>query len=101
MNRLFLSLSFLMGVVVLSSNYLVQFPIKYYKFEEILSTFQILIKEGKIRYLGLSNENLSGLKKYIELSKKNNFPEIVSMQNRYNLIYRNYNPELINFCKIN
>ncbi len=37
MNRLFLSLSFLMGVVVLSSNYLVQFPIKYYKFEEILT----------------------------------------------------------------
>ena len=73
----------------------------YNNFEEILSTFQILIKEGKIRYLGLSNENLSGLKKYIELSKKNNFPEIVSMQNRYNLIYRNYDPELINFCKIN
>ena len=37
MNRLFLVLSFLMGVVVLSSNYLVQFPIKYYGLEEILT----------------------------------------------------------------
>ncbi len=37
MNRLFLFLSFLMGVVVLSSNYLVQFPIKYYGLEEILT----------------------------------------------------------------
>jgi len=37
MNRVFVSLSFLMGIVVLSSNYLVQFPIKYYKFEEILT----------------------------------------------------------------
>ena len=37
MNKLFLLLSFLMGVVVLSSNYLVQFPIKYYGFEEILT----------------------------------------------------------------
>ncbi|MDC3186328.1 queuosine precursor transporter [Candidatus Pelagibacter sp.] len=37
MNRLFLFLSFLMGVVVLSSNYLVQFPIKYYSLEEILT----------------------------------------------------------------
>ena len=37
MNRLFLTLSFLMGVVVLSSNYLVQFPIKYYGLDEILT----------------------------------------------------------------
>jgi queuosine precursor transporter len=37
MNKLFLLLSFLMGVVVLFSNYLVQFPIKYYELEEILT----------------------------------------------------------------
>tara|TARA_B100001175_G_scaffold266678_1_gene237413 strand:+ start:98 stop:652 length:555 start_codon:yes stop_codon:yes gene_type:complete len=37
MNKLFLFLSFLMGVVVLSSNYLVQFPINYYGLEEILT----------------------------------------------------------------
>ena len=37
MNKLFLFLSFLMGVVVLSSNYLVQFPIKYYGLDEILT----------------------------------------------------------------
>ena len=37
MNKLFLLLSFFMGVVVLASNYLVQFPIKYYGLEEILT----------------------------------------------------------------
>ena len=37
MNRLFLFLSFLMGAIILASNYLVQFPIKYYGFEEILT----------------------------------------------------------------
>ena len=37
MNKLLLLLSVLMGVVVLSSNYLVQFPIKYYNLEEILT----------------------------------------------------------------
>ena len=37
MSRLFAILSFLMGVVILSSNYLVQFPIKYYGLEEILT----------------------------------------------------------------
>ena len=37
MNKIFLILSFLMGAVVLASNYLVQFPIKYYGLEEILT----------------------------------------------------------------
>ncbi len=37
MSKLFLLLSFIMGVVVLSSNYLVQFPINYYGLEEVLT----------------------------------------------------------------
>ena len=37
MNKSFFFLSFLMGVVVLSSNYLVQFPINYYGLSEILT----------------------------------------------------------------
>ena len=37
MSKLFLLLSFIMGVVVLASNYLVQFPINYYGLEEILT----------------------------------------------------------------
>ena len=37
MNKSFLSLSFLMGVVVSSSNYLVQFPINYYGLNKILT----------------------------------------------------------------
>ena len=37
MRKLFVLLSLIMGVVVLASNYLVQFPIKYYGLEEILT----------------------------------------------------------------
>ena len=37
MSKLFIALSILMGVVVLSSNYLVQFPINYYGLNEILT----------------------------------------------------------------
>tara|TARA_B100002019_G_C20972399_1_gene451761 strand:- start:9 stop:557 length:549 start_codon:yes stop_codon:yes gene_type:complete len=37
MNKLFLLLSLIMGVVVLTSNYLVQFPIKYYGLDAILT----------------------------------------------------------------
>ena len=37
MNKIFLLLSVLMGVIVLISNYLVQFPVKYYGLREILT----------------------------------------------------------------
>jgi len=37
MSKLFITLSILMGVVVLSSNYLVQFPINYYGLEKVLT----------------------------------------------------------------
>ena len=37
MNRLFILLSFLMGVIVLTSNYLVQFPIKFYNLQDVLT----------------------------------------------------------------
>jgi queuosine precursor transporter len=37
MNKLFMTLSLIMGAVVLASNYLVQFPIKYYGLEKILT----------------------------------------------------------------
>ena len=37
MKKLLFLLSFIMGVIVLASNYLVQFPIKYYGLEEILT----------------------------------------------------------------
>tara|TARA_E500000178_G_C16607207_1_gene567378 strand:+ start:16 stop:564 length:549 start_codon:yes stop_codon:yes gene_type:complete len=37
MNKVFFTLSFLMGVIVLTSNYLVQFPINHYGLEEILT----------------------------------------------------------------
>ena len=37
MNKVFITLSFLMGVVVLISNYLVQFPVNYFGLNEVLT----------------------------------------------------------------
>ena len=37
MNKTFIILSFLMGLIVLASNYLVQFPIQYYGLQELLT----------------------------------------------------------------
>ena len=45
MNKTFLILSFLMGAVVLASNYLVQFPVKYYGLEKILTYDLVIIDD--------------------------------------------------------
>ena len=59
-------------------------------FEDILHTFEKIIKKGKIRYIGLSNETAWGLSKFLEISKIKSLPKVVSVQNPYNLINRSY-----------
>ena len=49
-----------------------------------------LAKSGKIRYIGLSNETPWGVAKFLELSKTNNLPRIVSVQNPYSLLNRSF-----------
>ena len=59
-------------------------------FEKILITLEKFIKEGKIRYVGLSNETSWGLSKYLEISKTKKLPKMMSVQNAYNLLCRTY-----------
>jgi aryl-alcohol dehydrogenase-like predicted oxidoreductase len=59
-------------------------------FETILETAQKFIDQGKIRYLGLSNETPYGLSKYLQLSESKNLPRVVSVQNPYSLVNRTY-----------
>ena len=49
-----------------------------------------LVKSGKVRYIGLSNETPWGVAKFLELSKTNNLPRIVSVQNPYSLLNRSF-----------
>ena len=60
------------------------------KFEDILNSLEKIIKSGKIRYLGLSNETAWGLSKFLEISKLKNLPRIMSVQNPYSLLNRTY-----------
>ena len=60
------------------------------KFEDILENLENFIKQGKIRYVGLSNETAWGLSKFLEISKKENLPRMLSVQNPYNLLNRTY-----------
>ena len=61
---------------------------------EILSTLGDLVKEGKVRAIGLSNESAWGVLKYLRLSEDNNLPRIASIQNEYNLLYRQFDLDL-------
>ncbi len=59
-------------------------------FEEILESLNKFIEQGKIRYVGLSNETAWGLSKFLELSKMKGLPKMMSVQNPYNLLNRTY-----------
>ena len=59
-------------------------------FEKILIVLEKFIKQGKIRYIGLSNETPWGLSKFLEISKIKKLPRIISVQNPYSLLCRTY-----------
>ena len=60
------------------------------KFEDILYSLDQIIKSGKVRYIGLSNETAWGLSKFLEISKIKNLPKMLSVQNPYSLLNRTY-----------
>lgn len=63
-------------------------------FLEVLQTFDGLIKDGKIRHIGLSNETAWGTVQYLRLAEDNNLPRMVSIQNEYSLLNRQYDRDL-------
>ena len=60
------------------------------KFEEILYSLDKIIKSGKVRYVGLSNETAWGLSKFLEISQTKNLPRMSSVQNPFSLVNRTY-----------
>jgi aryl-alcohol dehydrogenase-like predicted oxidoreductase len=63
-------------------------------FLEVLDALQALIKDGKIRHIGLSNETAWGLSKWLQIAKQNNMPRMASIQNEYSLLCRHFEPDL-------
>ena len=60
------------------------------QFEEVLFELDSYISQGKIRYVGLSNETPWGALNYLQLSKDKNLPRMMSIQNPYSLLNRSY-----------
>jgi aryl-alcohol dehydrogenase-like predicted oxidoreductase len=61
---------------------------------EQLEVFADVIKAGKIRYIGLSNETPWGVTQFSQAAKQLGLPKVVSIQNAYNLLNRNFDGTL-------
>lgn len=58
--------------------------------EETLTALKEMIDEGKIRYIGVSNESAWGVAKFCSVAEHDSLPRIVSIQNAYHLANRQF-----------
>jgi len=58
--------------------------------DETLEALAQLVKSGKVRHIGISNETPWGTMQYLQLAKSNGLPSIASIQNPYNLLNRSF-----------
>ena len=63
-------------------------------FIDVLETLGELIKAGKIRHIGLSNETAWGTSKWLQLAEQHGLPRMASIQNEFSLLCRNFEPDL-------
>lgn len=81
------------------SNYDPKYERETIPIAEQLEVFADLIKAGKIRYLGLSNETPWGVCEFCHLAETMNLPKIVSIQNAYSLLNRVFEINLAEACR--
>ena len=67
--------------------------------EETLSALNDLVRAGKVRYLGASSMYAWQLAKALYLADRHGWTRFVSMQNHYNLVYREEEREMIPLCR--
>ena len=61
---------------------------------EILHNLDEIVKSGKVRQIGISNEGAWGTMRYLEESKQNNLPRPITIQNAYSLLTRSFEADL-------
>jgi aryl-alcohol dehydrogenase-like predicted oxidoreductase len=66
--------------------------------EEQLEALAGLVKAGKVRYIGLSNETPWGVCRFVQAAEKLGLPKIVSIQNAYHLMNRTFEAGLAEAC---
>jgi aryl-alcohol dehydrogenase-like predicted oxidoreductase len=68
------------------------------EFVDILETMNDLVKVGKIKHFGISDDSPWAMMTYLQLAEKHNLPRIESIQNEYSLMKRNDQPYLSEVC---
>ncbi|MEN8260290.1 MAG: aldo/keto reductase, partial [Pseudomonadota bacterium] len=58
--------------------------------EETLGVLGELVRSGKVRHIGLSNETPWGMMEYLRVSEREGLPRVVSIQNPYSLLNRSF-----------
>ena len=66
--------------------------------EETLRALDDLVRQGKVRYIGASSGYAWQMMKALSLSERNGWAKFVTMQNHYNLLYREEEREMIPLC---
>ncbi len=66
--------------------------------EETLSALDQLVRDGKVRYIGASSMYAYELMRALSVSERHGWAKFVSMQNHYNLIYREEEREMLPLC---
>ena len=67
-------------------------------FKENLETLKKIVDSGKVRHVGLSNENAWGIMKYLEYAKMG-LPKMITVQNPYSLLNRLFEVGSAEICK--
>ncbi|KAI4368414.1 hypothetical protein MLD38_016972 [Melastoma candidum] len=67
--------------------------------EEQLRALQEVVEQGKVRYIGVSNETSYGVMEFVHAAKTKGLPKIVSIQNSYSLLVRcRFEVDLVEVC---
>ncbi|MPM35783.1 Protein tas [bioreactor metagenome] len=66
--------------------------------EEQLRALDQLVRAGKIRYVGLSNETPYGVHEFVRLAEQAGLPRVVSVQNPYSLLNRSWENAMDESC---
>jgi aryl-alcohol dehydrogenase-like predicted oxidoreductase len=67
--------------------------------EEMLAALDLLVTQGKVRYIGASSMYAWEFQRLLSMSEQNGWAKFATMQNHYNLVYREEEREMIPLCE--
>jgi len=67
--------------------------------EEMLAALDQLVRQGKVRYIGASSMYAWEFQRLLSLSEQNGWARFATMQNHYNLVYREEEREMLPLCE--